>query len=261
MVLGSGLGGLADQISAAQTVSYSDLPGFPVSTVQGHAGELVAGQLAGVSVLCMKGRGHYYEGRGADLMNAAIRSFKLLGCESLLLTCAAGSLRAEVGPGQLVALSDHINLIPGHPLVGPNDDRFGPRFMSMANAYDGALRELLRSAAHNLQIPWHEGVYVAYSGPNFETPAEIRMMQRLGADVVGMSTVPEVLCARHCGLKVTAIATVTNLAEGLSDFALSHEQTLKYAAIGAKDLSRLIVEFLRRLAQIPLQQQAAAGGH
>ena len=250
MVLGSGLGGLADQISDARTLLYRDLPGFPVSTVQGHAGELVAGWLAGVPVVCMKGRSHYYEGQGAAVMTSAVRTFKLLGCESLLLTCAAGSLRAEVEPGQLVALTDHINLLPGNPLVGPNDERFGPRFMSMGNAYDSELRDLLRAAAQDLDIPWHEGVYVAYSGPNFETPAEIRMMQRLGADVVGMSTVPEVISARHCGLKVAAIATITNLAEGLSDFALSHEQTLKYAAVGAKDLTRLIMEYLRRLGPV-----------
>ena len=250
VVLGSGLGGLADQISEARTLPYQDLPGFPMSTVQGHAGELVAGRLAGVPVVCMKGRSHYYEGQGAAVMTSAVRTFKLLGCESMLLTCAAGSLRAEVGPGQLVTLTDHINLLPGNPLVGLNDERFGPRFMSMANAYDDDLRGLLRAAAQALELPWHEGVYVGYSGPNFETPAEIRMMQRIGGDLVGMSTVPEVISARHCGLKVAAIAIITNLAEGLSDVALSHQQTLKNAAIGAKDLTRLILEYLRRLGPV-----------
>jgi xanthosine phosphorylase len=180
-------------------------------------------------------------------MTSAIRTFKLMGCASVLLTCSAGSLRREVGPGQLVALTDHINFMPGNPLVGANDERFGPRFMSMANAYDSDLRALLKNAATQLDIPWHEGVYASYSGPSFETPAEIRMLRVMGADVVGMSTVPEVITARHCALKVLAIATITNLAEGLSDFPLSHEQTLKYAAIGAKDLSRLILAYLASL--------------
>ncbi len=247
MVLGSGLGGLADQIADPVTIAYRDLPGFPVSTVQGHAGELLCGRLGGVPVLCMKGRSHFYEGKGADVMTSAIRTFKLIGCESIVLTCAAGSLRPEVGPGSLVALTDHINLLPGNPLIGGNDERFGPRFMSLANAYDADLRQLLQRSALELGIAWHEGVYLATSGPSFETPAEIRMMRTLGADVVGMSTVPEVISARHCGLDVLAIATITNLAEGMSDIPLSHEQTLHYAAVGAKDLMRLVPEYLRRL--------------
>ena len=247
MVLGSGLGALADQIADPVTIAYAGLPGFPVSTVDGHAGVLVAGTLGGVAVLCMKGRSHFYEGKGADVMTSAIRTFRLAGCESLLLTCAAGSLRADAGPGSLVALTDHINMLPGNPLVGRNDARFGPRFMSMANAYDTDLRQSLHAAAGKLSIPLHEGVYLATSGPSFETPAEIRMMRILGADVVGMSTVPEVITARHCGLTVLAIATVTNLAEGMSDVALSHEQTLKYAALGAADLTRLIPAYLQRL--------------
>lgn len=248
LVLGSGLGELANQIAEPVTIAYRDLPGFPVSTVQGHAGELLCGTLGGVAVLCMKGRSHFYEGKGADVMTSAIRTFKLIGCESIVLTCAAGSLRAEAGPGSLVALTDHINLLPGNPLIGDNDERFGARFISMANAYDDGLRQALRQSADALGIAWHEGVYLATSGPSFETPAEIRMMRTLGADVVGMSTVPEVISARHCGLKVLAIATITNLAEGMSDLPLSHEQTLHYAAIGAKDLMRLLPAYLQRLA-------------
>jgi len=247
MVLGSGLGSLAEQIANPVTIAYRDLPGFPISTVQGHAGELVCGSLGGVMVACMKGRSHYYEGKGADVMTSAIRTFKAIGCESLLLTCAAGSLQPEVGPGRLVAISDHINLLPGNPLIGSNDERFGPRFMSMANAYDADLRGTLRQSAQALGIAWQEGVYLATSGPSFETPAEIRMMRTLGADLVGMSTVPEVISARHCGLKVAAIATVTNLAEGLSEMPLSHEQTLHHAAIGAQDLMRLLPVYLARL--------------
>lgn len=247
LVLGSGLGGLASQIDAATTVPYAELPGFPVSTVDGHAGQLVAGMLGGVPVLCMQGRSHYYEGKGIDVMAAAIRTFALAGCRALLLTCAAGSLRAQAGPGALVAITDHINLLPGNPLVGANDARFGPRFMSMANAYDATLRAHLHERARALGIALHDGVYLATSGPSFETPAEIRMMRTLGADLVGMSTVPEAIIARHCGLPVLAVAIVTNLAEGMSDTPLSHEQTLKYAAIGAAELMRLLPSCLAGL--------------
>ncbi len=165
MILGSGLGVLAEQMTDAVTISFNELPGFPISTVHGHAGELVVGTLAGVPVVCMKGRSHFYEGKGTAVMTSAIRTFRLMGCTSVLLTCSAGSLRSEVGPGQLVALTDHINFMPGNPLVGANDERFGPRFISMANAYDGDLRALLKNAATRLEIPWHEGVYASYSGP------------------------------------------------------------------------------------------------
>ena len=248
MVLGSGLGALAEQITEAVTISYEDLPGFPVSTVRGHAGDLIVGRLGGVNVVCMKGRSHYYEGKGIDVMTSAIRTFKLMGCESVVLTCSAGSLRTEVGVGKLVVLTDHLNALPGNPLIGMNDERFGPRFISMANAYDAELRAMLKEAADELEIDWHQGVYLSYSGPNFETAAEIRMMRVIGADVVGMSTVPEVISARHCGLKVLAIAAITNLAEGLSDVTLSHEQTLAYAAVGARDLTRLVTAYLHRMA-------------
>ena len=250
LILGSGLGVLAEQMTDAVAIPYADLPGFPISTVHGHAGELVLGTLAGVPVACMKGRGHFYEGYGMGVMTSAIRTLKLLGCETLFVTNAAGSLRQEVDAGSLVALTDHINLLPGTPMVGPNDERFGPRFFSMANAYDAELRTQIHRAALAAGVTLHDGVFVAYPGPNFETPAEIRMMSRLGADVVGMSVVPEVVAARHCGLKVTAVSVITNLAEGLSPFPLSHEQTLKYAAIGAKDLVTVILAFLGSLAKV-----------
>ena len=246
IVLGSGLGGLADQVEGAVAIPYSELPGFPVSTVQGHAGELVLGDLSGVPVACLRGRSHFYEGKGLDVMTPAIRALKLAGVELLFLTNAAGSLRPEVGPGRLVAITDHINLLPGKPMVGPNDDRFGPRFFSMANAYDAGQRARLRATAEDLGIALEDGVYIAYSGPCFETPAEIRMMRVMGADTVGMSTVPEVITARHCGLTVAAVSVVTNLAEGLSDAVLSHDHTMKYAAEGAVDLQRLILGFLAR---------------
>ena len=251
MILGSGLGVLAEQMTDAVSISYADLPGFPISTVHGHAGELVLGNLAGVPVVCMKGRGHFYEGYGASVMTSAVRTFKLIGCEMLFVTNAAGSLRPEVDAGSVVVLNDHINLLPGSPMSGPNDDRFGPRFFSMANAYDAELRSMIKETAASKGITLNEGVYLACPGPNFETAAEIRAFKTLGADVVGMSVVPEVIAARHCGLKVAGVSAVTNLAEGLSPFPLSHEQTLKYAAIAAKDLVTLIHSFIERLGATP----------
>lgn len=251
MILGSGLGVLAEQMTDSVSISFDELPGFPISTVHGHAGQLVMGTLAGVQVVCLKGRGHFYEGYGPAVMTSAVRTIKLLGCEMLFVTNAAGSLRPEVDAGSLVALNDHINFLPGSPMVGPNDERFGPRFFSMANAYDADLRKLLQSSAAEKSITLHEGVYIAYPGPNFETPAEIRAFKTLGADLVGMSVVPEVVPARHCGLKVVGVSVVTNLAEGLSPFLLSHEQTLKYAAIGAESLIKLILAFLENVGKSP----------
>lgn len=248
-ILGSGLGALADQIVDAVAIPYQKLPGFPVSGVQGHAGELVLGQLAGVNVACMKGRGHFYEGRGMTIMTDAIRTFKLLGCELLFCTNAAGSLRPEVGAGQLVALTDHINMMPGTPMVGPNDDRFGERFFSLANAYDADYRALLQEVAAQQGFPLHEGIFVSYPGPNFETAAEIRMMQLIGGDVVGMSVVPEAIAARHCGLKVVAVSAITNMAEGLSDVTLSHTQTLAAAGLSRQNFIALICGFLGKLSR------------
>ncbi len=249
LILGSGLGVLADQMTDVVSIGFDELPGFPISTVHGHAGQMVLGNLAGVPVVCLKGRGHFYEGYGLGVMTSAVRTLKLLGCEFVFVTNAAGSLRAEVDAGSLVALNDHINFLPGSPMIGPNDERFGPRFFSMANAYDADLRKQLQDTAAAQNITLHEGVYIAYSGPSFETPAEIRAFTRLGADVVGMSVVPEVVPARHCGLKVVGVSVVTNLAEGLSPFPLSHEQTLKYAAVGAESLVKLIQAFFANLAK------------
>lgn len=254
MILGSGLGVLADQMKDVVSIGFDELPGFPISTVHGHAGELVLGTLSGMPILCMKGRGHFYEGGGMAVMTSAVRTLKLLGCEMLVVTNAAGSLRTGVDAGSLVVITDHINGLPGTPMVGPNDDRFGSRFFSMANAYDRELRDLVKDTASAHGITLHEGVFFACPGPNFETAAEIRMMARLGADTVGMSVVPEVVSARHCGLKVVGLSVITNLAEGMSPFPLSHEQTLKYASIGAKNLVTLILAFLERV-----QPQLKAG--
>ncbi|MFP5595564.1 xanthosine phosphorylase [Kluyvera sp. 142486] len=246
-ILGSGLGTLAEQIEDAVVISYEKLPGFPVSTVHGHAGELVLGTLAGVPVACMKGRGHFYEGHGMRIMTDAIRTFQRLGCELLFCTNAAGSLRPEVGAGELVVLKDHINTMPGTPMVGPNDEHFGERFFSLSNAYDADLRAVLQVVALEEGFLLSEGVFVSYPGPNFETAAEIRMMQIIGGDVVGMSVVPEVITARHCGLKVVAVSAITNMAEGLSDVKLSHAQTLAAAELSRQNFINLICGFLRKL--------------
>ncbi|PJG60000.1 xanthosine phosphorylase [Aeromonas cavernicola] len=247
MILGSGLGVLADTLEEKVTIPYEELDGFPVSTVAGHSGELVLGKLHGVDVVCMKGRGHYYEHQTMKVMTTPVRTFKRLGCELLLVTNAAGSLRPErIGVGSLVIFNDHINTMPGTPLTGANDEAYGPRFFSLANAYDKDLRSEALAVAEGLGIAVNQGVFVSYSGPCFETAAEIRMMQIIGGDVVGMSVVPEVISAAHCGLPVLAVCAITNMAEGLGDVQLSHEQTLKCAKLAEADFIRLINAFIQR---------------
>lgn len=244
IVLGSGLGGVADRIEGATAMPYADLPGFPLPSVEGHMGRLVLGRLGGQPVACMQGRVHAYEGNGFDALKTAIRALKLAGCDTLVLTCAAGSLRVEVGPGRLMAISDHINMLGANPLTGPNEDSFGPRFPSMTDAWDPTLRALMRRRALELNIDLVEGVYAAYPGPSFETPAEVRMLKVLGADAVGMSTVPECIVARHCGLRVVGCAVITNLGVGLGDGPVDHDQTLRAASAAASDLERLLTGFL-----------------
>jgi xanthosine phosphorylase len=242
IVLGSGLGGLTDALDERAAVPYGELAGFPPPGVAGHQGEVVLGRLAGLPVACLAGRKHVYEGDPAA-MRIPVRTIRALGAEAILVTNAAGSLRADVGPGRLMAIADHINLLGVNPLTGPNDDDVGPRFPSLRDAYDPALRARLQAAARALGIDLPEGVYLATAGPSFETPAEIRAFRTLGADAVGMSTVPEVILARHAGLKVVAISAITNLAEGMGGEELSHEQTLRNAAVAARDLVRLITRF------------------
>ena len=249
LILGSGLGGLADAAEDAIQIDYADLPGFPQPGVAGHGGRLVLGRLGGLPVAFLQGRKHIYEGGDPGAMRAPVRALQRMGALALLATNAAGSLRPESPPGSLMALSDHINMLGVNPLSGPNDDEVGPRFPNMAEAYDPALRGLLRRCADDLGIALPEGVYLAAHGPSFETPAEIRAFRTLGADAVGMSTVPEVILARHCGLRVAAVSAITNLAEGMGGEALSHEQTLKYAAEAAGDLSRLVEAFCEALAR------------
>jgi xanthosine phosphorylase len=246
VVLGSGLGGLAEVVEEATSIGYDELPGFPRPGVEGHGGRAVLGRIGGVAVALLQGRAHLYEGGDPEAVRVPVRALQAAGAEFLVLTNAAGSLRPEVGPGRLMSISDHINLSGTNILTGPNVEELGPRFVSLRDAYDPALRAELRSAAEQLDIDLTEGVYLAVAGPSFETPAEIRAFARLGADAVGMSTVHETVVARHCGLRVAAVSAITNLAEGMGDQLLSHEQTLADAARAAEDLAPLLVRFIER---------------
>jgi len=240
-VLGSGLGGFADKVEGAVSVAYSELPGFPKPGVGGHAGRLVIGRLAGRRVALLQGRAHYYEEGRADAMKIPVRLIKAMGAKSLILTNAAGSLHADRPPGALMLISDHINLTGQSPLFGDKGDS---RFVDMVGAYDAGLREAFQRAAKHERIDLSEGTYIWFAGPQFETPAEIRMAKILGADAVGMSTVPEAILARQAGLKLAALSIITNLAAGMDKGKLSHEQTQKAAAMAAQDLSRLLIAFL-----------------
>lgn len=247
IVLGSGLGAVAEAVEEPTAIDYADLPGFPRPSVEGHGGQAVLGRLGGVPVAVLQGRAHVYEGGDLDEIRTPVRALRAAGADTLVLTNAAGSLRPDVGPGRLMLISDHVNLSGLNVLAGPNDDEIGPRFPSMRDAYDPELRAGLRAAAEELGTALAEGVYLAVSGPTFETPAEIRAFATLGADAVGMSTVHETAVARHCGLRVAAVSAITNFAEGMSDEPLSHEQTLRDAQRAAEDLAPLLVRFVERL--------------
>jgi xanthosine phosphorylase len=249
VVLGSGLGAVADSVTGGTVIDYADLPGFPRPTVAGHGGRAVVGKVGDVPVAVLQGRAHVYEGGDPEVIRTPIRALRAAGAEILVLTNAAGSLRAEIGPGQLMLITDHINLSGMNVLAGPNDDEIGPRFPSLRDAYDPELRERLRAAAGELGTPLSEGVYLAVSGPTFETPAEIRAFAKLGADAVGMSTVHETAVARHAGLRVAAVSAITNLAEGMNPEPLSHEQTLRDAQKAADALAPLLVRFLEGLRE------------
>lgn len=247
MILGSGLSSIAEQLTNATTIPFQAIPGLHAGTVAGHSSLLVLGQLNGVPVICLKGRLHVYEGTPYDSIRTLVRLVKMLGAETLIVTGAAGSLRADVGAGEVMLLNDHINLHPGNPLVGPNDESFGPRFVGMENAYDPGLREIMQKVAARLGFNVPEGVYMSVLGPMFETPAEIRSYRILGADSIGMSVVPEVILARHCGMRVLGLAAITNLAAGLSDEKITHEGTLQFGEIAARKLIKMIPEFVKEL--------------
>lgn len=227
LILGSGLGVLADLIENAISIRYEDIPHFPVSTVEGHAGELVIGQVKGKDVLMMKGRFHLYEGYSPTVVTFPIRVMKKLGIQTLIVTNAAGGINTSYEPGDLVVLSDHINMTGGNPLIGPNDAALGVRFPDMSEAYSRRLRALAQQVAEEQQIVLREGVYAGLLGPTYETPAEIRMLRVLGADVVGMSTVSEVIAARHAGIEVLGFSCVSNMAAGILDQPLSHEEVME----------------------------------
>jgi inosine/guanosine/xanthosine phosphorylase family protein len=244
LVLGSGLGRFAENLASPRSMSYADIPGFSRSTVVGHSGNLVVGSIGETPLAILQGRIHAYEGYAAQTIAVPIRILRKLGVERLVLTNAAGGLRPDMGPGTLMIIEDHINFSNFNPLVGPNDDRFGPRFPDMTDAYDPALRQALAAAAREAGVEVRSGVYVFAIGPSFETAAEIRMYGKLGADAVGMSTVPECIVARHCDMKVVGLSVVTNLATGIATQPLSHEETLSEAAKAYDRVERLLLGFL-----------------
>ncbi len=256
IILGSGSGELADLIKEPVVIPYEQLPGFHTCSVEGHSGSLHIGKLNNVPVVCLKGRAHLYEGISNRIVQNLIRTLKLLGCEYLLATNASGSLRKKNKPGSLMVINDHINLQFSNPLVGLNDEEFGPRFVAMENAYDKTLREQMQAAAKEKNIPLAEGVYIGTLGPSFETPAEIRAFQTLGADAVGMSTVPEVLVARHCGLKVVVVSVLTNMGAGMMDVNLSHDETLRVANLAKGQLTELILTFIGKFQCTKTTQNA-----
>jgi purine-nucleoside phosphorylase len=226
LVLGSGLGAFADELESAVRISYSRIPGFPHSTAIGHAGELVIGKSSGIAVAVMQGRVHLYEGYSPAEVVFPVRALGRLGIRAAILTNASGSINPSFNQGSLVILRDHINLLGSNPLTGPNDDRFGPRFPDMTEAYCRSYRCAAIDEAKRLGIDVHEGVYVALPGPSYETPAEIRYLRAIGADLVGMSTVPGVIAARHMGIRVLGISLVTNMAAGILDKPISHDDVL-----------------------------------
>ncbi|MEX0343463.1 MAG: purine-nucleoside phosphorylase [Rhizobiaceae bacterium] len=243
MVLGSGLGGFADQIDGV-SIDYSELPVFPDSSVSGHAANLVLGTVGNARVAILGGRVHYYEKGQADAMRGPLETIAALGAKQLLLTNAAGSVRNGLGPGDLMLISDHINFAGTNPLIGEETDR---RFVPLTDAYDDDIANGLKTAAEQSGVELQSGVYTWFSGPSFETPAEIRATQNLGGDAVGMSTVPEVILGRFLGLKIGAISSITNMGAGLSDENISHEHTKAMAPVGAAKLTKLLKRYLENL--------------
>jgi inosine/guanosine/xanthosine phosphorylase family protein len=247
IILGSGFDKFSDKLSSPQAMSYAEIPGFVPSTVAGHAGKLMTGKIGALKLAVLAGRVHLYEGHAASAIAMPIRILRRLGIERLVLTNASGGLSPEMIPGTLMIVEDHINFAAANPLIGPNDDRIGLRFPHMTDAYDPGLRRLLTEAARDAGVAIKSGIYLWCLGPNFETPAEVRLFRSFGAHVVGMSTVPECLAARHCGMKVAALSLVTNLAAGLAPHSLTHEETLGEAAKAYGDVEKLLLKFFATL--------------
>ena len=243
LILGSGLGEFAEQMENKRTVPYEEIPHFPVSTVSGHSGQLICGEVEGATILAMQGRFHYYEGYSMEEVILPVRLMKKLGVRALIVTNAAGIVAKSFSPGDLMLMTDHLNFMGNNPLIGPNDDRIGPRFPDLSSAYSPILQQLAREAAKDVAIPLKEGVYAGVTGPSDETPAEIRMLRSLGAHAVGMSTVPEVIAAVHQGMDVLGISCLTNMAAGLTDEPLDHEQVITTA-------ERVKIDFMKLMKKI-----------
>ena len=248
VVLGSGLGGFAEEFEGAVHIDYQQIPGFVTSTAQGHAGSLVIGKVEGVPVLAMQGRVHYYEGYSLEEVTFPIRTFKLLGIETVILTNAAGGIDVQLSQGALMVISDHLNLMGVNPLRGANDERFGPRFPDMSEVYSRELQERVVEEARDLGITVRRGIYAALAGPSYETPAEIHMLRAFGADAVGMSTVPEAIVARHMGMNVLGISCITNMAAGISENPINHEEVIE---TGARVRSTFTQLLRRIIAKVP----------
>lgn len=247
IVLGSGLGGLGEKIENAVFADYKDLDGFPVSTAPGHKGRFVAGKLAGKDVICMQGRLHFYEGHEMADILLPVRTLRCLGVETLVLTNAAGGVNTSFSVGDIMLIEDHINFMGKNPLVGQNDDRFGCRFPDMSFAYAPELRALAEESAAETGIDIRKGVYLACSGPSYETPAEIRAFRVLGADAVGMSTVPEVIAANHCGMRVLAFSLISNMAAGILKQPLTEEEVLEAGRKKGAEMQRLICRIIEKI--------------
>lgn len=249
IILGSGLGPLGNEIENPQIFDYADIPHFPVSTIPGHAGKLIAGTLSGRPVLVMQGRFHYYEGHEMDTVTLPIRVFSQLGIHYLFVTNAAGGIKDDFNPGSIVLITDHLSMMCPSPLRGPNLDAFGPRFKDMTEVYSQRLGQIAKKAAQNLDIDLKEGIYAYFRGPQFETPAEIRAVRTLGADLAGMSTVPEAIVARHCGMETLGLSLVTNKAAGLSTSQLNHEEVMETANKATKNMVALAKEIIVHFPQ------------
>lgn len=247
LILGSGLGVLAEEINDPVYIPYDAIPNFPISTVEGHAGRLVVGYLSGIPVLTMQGRFHYYEGYSMDKITFPVRVMQGLGISNLLVTNAAGGINLNYKPGTIMLIKDHINLMGTNPLIGSNLEEFGPRFPDMTHAYEPELIALAEKIAQNLNIAVEKGVYAAVTGPSYETPSEIKFLRTIGADAVGMSTVPEVIIANHGGMKVLGISCITNMAAGVTGQKLSHNEVIETAEKTRENLRELILEIIKKM--------------
>lgn len=247
IILGSGLGGLIDIMADKKEIPYESIPHFPSVTVKGHTGKFIQGTIQGVQVVCLSGRFHFYEGYNMKEVTYPVYVMKALGVEKIIVTNACGGINLDLEPGKLMVINDFINLMGTNPLVGPNDERFGPRFPDMSEPYDLAYIELLKETARSMHLEIGEGVYAGFMGPYYETKAEIQMIKRHGADAVGMSTVPETIVANHLGMKVLAIACITNMATGIQTFKHSHDRVVEMANKASKDLCDLVINVVPKL--------------